>query len=116
MALNEITHIEWATTELNSLRDFLTGLFGWQFSEMSPAYYISGTGNLTIGLLLNPNAVLAGGSPNVYIAVGSIDDTFAKATELGGGIAHGKVEIPGFGGYGFVKAPDGNLIGLHEKI
>jgi predicted enzyme related to lactoylglutathione lyase len=116
MAINEITHVEWATTELNGLRDFLSGLFGWQFTELSPAYYFAGMDQLSIGLLLNPQAVLAGGSPNVYIEVGSIDEAFDRAIELGGVIAVPKVEIPAFGWYGFVKSPDGNLVGLHQRL
>jgi predicted enzyme related to lactoylglutathione lyase len=114
MAMNEVTHIEWATTELDTLRDFLQGMFGWQFSELAPIYYFAGLANLSIGLLLNPKAVLAGGSPNVYITVEEIDRAFDLAVKLGGEIAFPKVEVPEFGWYGFVKSPDGNLVGLHQ--
>lgn len=114
MSMNEVTHIEWATTNLATLRNFLTGLFGWQFTELTSAYYFAGLEKLSIGLLHNPKAVLAGGSPNVYIQVNTIDDSFEKAVELGGEIAFPKVEVPNFGWYGFVKSPDGNLVGLHQ--
>lgn len=116
MAVHEVTHIEWATTELDTLRDFLQGMFGWQFAPISPAYYFVSVDKLTIGLLHNPKAVLAGGSPNVYITVESVDASFEKAVELGGQIAHEKIEIPNFGWYGFVKSPDGNLVGLFQLV
>ena len=114
MAKHEVTHIEWATTNLTSLRDFLEGLFSWQFTELTSAYYFAGLEKLSIGLLHNPKAVLAGGSPNVYVRVEKIDDTFELAVKLGGEIAFPKVEVPNFGWYGFVKSPDGNLVGLHQ--
>lgn len=116
MAINEVSHIEWATTDLNTLRDFLHGMFGWQFAEISPTYYFTSAGGLTIGLLDNPKAVLAGGSPNIYISVENVDASFEKARELGGEIAFPKVEIPNFGWYGFVKSPDGNLVGLFQTL
>jgi predicted enzyme related to lactoylglutathione lyase len=37
-----------------------------------------------------------------------------KAQALGGGVAVPKTTIPDMGSFVFVKAPDGNLIGLHE--
>jgi predicted enzyme related to lactoylglutathione lyase len=116
MAKHEVTHIEWATTNLNSLRDFLQGMFGWEFTAFSPDYYFVGLEKLSIGLLHNPKAILAGGSPNVYIHVDTVDDAFARAVELGGEIAYPKIEVPNFGWYGFVKSPDGNLVGLYQAM
>jgi predicted enzyme related to lactoylglutathione lyase len=39
---------------------------------------------------------------------------FEKAKALGGEVAVPKTTIPGMGSFAFVKAPDGNLIGLFE--
>jgi predicted enzyme related to lactoylglutathione lyase len=116
MATNEVAHLEWATTELDTLRDFLQGMFGWQFAPISAGYYFVAVDKLTIGLLHNPKAVLAGGSPNIYITVDNVDAAFGLAIKLGGEIANPKVEIPNFGWYGFVKSPDGNLVGLFQML
>jgi len=44
------------------------------------------------------------------------DEILAKGQKLGGVVAVPKTVIAGgMGAFAFVKAPDGNLIGLHEE-
>lgn len=112
---NAVTHVEWVTTDAPALCSFLTSLFGWEFQTFSGDYSLYGSPDgITVGVLTFGGAS-PGGTPNVYIEVDSIDRLFALAQELGGGIAVPKREIAQAGCYGFIKAPDGNLIGLHEK-
>lgn len=109
-----ITHIEWATTSLEQLRDFCANLFGWEFQAFGEGYYTyNPPGGVSVGLMHNDRAH-PGGTPNVYIKVESIDACVEKAQALGGGVAVPKTTIPDMGSFAFVKAPDGNLIGLHE--
>lgn len=115
MDKNTITHVEWGTTQLSRLKDFMTGLFDWQFQPFGEGYFMyKAPGGLSVGLMHNDHAQVAGGTPNVYIDVVSIDACFEKAKALGGDVAVPKTTLPGMGSFAFVKAPDGNLIGLFE--
>lgn len=112
---NSVTHVEWVTTDAATLSSFLTGLFGWEFQKFSGDYLLYGSDDgVTIGVLTFSGST-PGGTPNVYIEVDSIDRAFTRAQELGGEVAVPKREIAQAGCYGFVRAPDGNLVGLHEK-
>jgi len=112
---NTVTHIEWVTSKPDSLKTFLREMFGWEFKRFSGDYLIYNTGeDLTLGIL-NHSEATAGGTPNIYIDVDSIDRCFAHAQSLGGEIAGSKRDVDEAGCYGFVRAPDGNLIGLHEE-
>jgi predicted enzyme related to lactoylglutathione lyase len=111
-----ITHVEWATKDLGALREFLAGLFGWEFQPFGDNYFMAfptGQGGVSVGLLQSDQSQ-PGGTPNVYIKVASIDACLERAQELGAGVAVPKTVIPGSGGFAFLKSPDGNLIGLHE--
>lgn len=111
-----VTHVEWDSPDHVGLKDFLSGVFGWQFAQFGENYFMTdskmpGPG---VGVNKNERAVIGNGTPNVYIDVPSIDETLARAKSLGGDVAVPKTPIPGMGSYGFIKAPDGNLIGLFE--
>jgi predicted enzyme related to lactoylglutathione lyase len=94
---------------------FFQSLLGWEIRGIITGLLFSRRENLSIGLLLNPKAVLAGESPNLYLLVDSIEDTFRRAVELGGGSAYSKVEVSGFSGNGFVKSSEDNL-GLQQQV
>ncbi len=115
MASFPVTHVEWDTTDHVKLKDFLAGVFGWRFEPFGPGYFIYSpkSPGVSVGLNQNEKAQAGTGSPNVYIDVASIDASIEKARELGGGVAVPKTALP-FGAYAFIKAPDGNLIGLFE--
>ena len=116
MQKNAVAHIDWCTTQLVQLKDFMSGLFGWEFQPFGEGFfsYNPPDGGVSIGVLHNERAQIGGGTPNVYIDVVSIDACFERAAALGGGIAVPKTPVPGMGSFGFVHAPDGNLIGLFE--
>lgn len=116
MPTNVVTHIEWDTADHVKLKDFLSGLFGWQFTPYGDNYFITDdtlTG-VSVGVNRSERPQTAGGSPGVYVTVKSIDETLTKAKSLGGSVAVPKSPIPGMGSYAVAKAPDGNLIGLFE--
>jgi uncharacterized protein len=116
MANNLVTHVEWDTTDPIGLKDFLSGVFGWHFAPFGETYFTSDSKQTGIGVGINKNdrAQIGGGTPNVYIDVASIEETLSRAQLLGGGVAVPKTALPGMGSYAFIKAPDGNLIGLFE--
>ena len=114
-----VDHVEWATSDLAGLKAFMSDLFGWQFQPFGESYFIyyASPGATTVGLMHNPKAQMAGGTPHVSIEVASIDETVQKALALGGSVAVPKQEIgPELGSFGVIAAPDGNLIGLYEKV
>ena len=110
-----VNHVEWDTLDPNVLKDFLSGVFGWQFAPFGENYFVTDSKQTgaSVGINKNPRAVIGNGTPNVYIDVPSIDETVAKAKALGGDMVVPKTEM-GMGSFGFIKAPDGNLIGLFE--
>ena len=52
--------------------------------------------------------------PRSYVEVDSIDETIAKATELGATVALPKSPITETSWWAVVRDPDGNDIGLYE--
>lgn len=114
MTTLQVTHVEWATTQLETLKDFLSRLFGWPFRSFGEGYYVYNPGDgVSVGLMHNPRANAAG-SPNVYLKVESIDDCLSTAQSLGGEVAVPRTKMGDVGSFAFIKAPDGNLIGLYE--
>jgi len=116
MTLNAVTHIEWGSANALGLKDFLTGLFGWQFQLFAAGYYVynpPGGAGASVGVMQNERAGSAG-SPCAYVTVASIDETMARAQLLGGGVAVPKTAMGPAGSLAVLTAPDGNLVGLHE--
>jgi len=109
-----LCHVEWSTTDLASLQEFLTRLFGWEFQALAPGYliYMPADGGTSIGINQS-DQMRAGGSPNASVRVLDIDAMLVKAKELGGKVAVPKTEM-GSGAFAFIAAPDGNLIGLQK--
>lgn len=113
-----VTHIEWQSKDYKGLAKFMSDLFGFKFDQFGEGYmyYTPGNDGVSIGISHDTRDLTPGGTPNVYISVKSIDDMLAKAQKLGGTVAVPKTIISqDMGGFAFVKAPDGNLIGLHES-
>jgi predicted enzyme related to lactoylglutathione lyase len=109
-----INQIEWGSSDVERLKEFVSALFGWVFAPLAPGYYFyRGADGPGIALMQNERCQ-AGGTPNVYVRVASIAECLAKAPALGGGVAVPETPIPGMGSFAFIKAPDGNLIGLHQ--
>ncbi len=118
MAINIVTHIEWQSKDYKGLAKFMTDLFGFKFDPFGEGYmfYTPGGDGVSIGISHDTQGTNAGGTPSVYISVKSIDDVLAKVQKLGGSVAVPKEMIsPEMGSFAFIKAADGNLIGLHES-
>jgi hypothetical protein len=109
-----ICHVEWGTSDPESLRSFLNEMFGWVFQSFAPNYliYIPAEGNASVGIM-GSDQMRAGGSPSASVRVLDMDAMLAKAEELGGKIVVPKTSM-GSGAFAFIAAPDGNLIGLQK--
>ncbi len=49
------------------------------------------------------------------IGIASLDDTLAKALDLGAEVALPKQAIPGIGWLAYIKDPEGNIFGLMQN-
>jgi predicted enzyme related to lactoylglutathione lyase len=73
-------------------------------------------GDTSVGgvMALPPEARASGMPPNwgSYVTVADVDATARKATELGGTVAHGPLDIPGVGRMAVIIDPQGAAINV----
>ena len=112
----DITHIEIAGVDGEGLRQFYGKLFGWQIScrEVGGFDYfdVEVSGGPTLGIRHEPE-----GRPEivVYVGVADLDRSVDEAMALGGRtrippIRHGDIR------FALIEDPEGNPIGLTEKV
>lgn len=115
MAHGDITHIDIPVSDTGRATEFYGGLFGWQIAEV-PGYE-------GYPMWQAPNTISGGGlaprsedftQPRSYVEVDSIDETLARATELGGTVTMAKEPISETSWWATFTDPDGNVIGLYE--
>lgn len=115
MPHGDITHIDIPADDLDRAKGFYSQLFGWQIAEMP--------GFEGYPMWQAPNKISGGGltlrddelqTPRSYVEVDSIDDTVAKAVELGGTVVHAKQEISPTSWWAAIRDTEGNQIGLYE--
>jgi predicted enzyme related to lactoylglutathione lyase len=119
-----VIHFEIQGTDPEALARFYQALFGWKVSRWGEApYWLVETGDaaqpgINGGLLPRRGPPPADGqSVNAFVCtveVASVDASFSKALELGGKAALPRMPVPGVGWLGYVKDPDGNILGLMQ--
>ena len=99
--MNKLVHWEIPSTDLDASTRFYSEMFGWTIQPAGEGYllFIVEDG---VGGGINKVNVMPAPCIEVYIGVEDIPAALAKATSLGGRIAHEKVEIGG--GMGFWAA------------
>lgn len=112
-----IVHIEFTTPDLAKAEKFYGELFGWQFMPFQPTemYFMTPKNWGPCGCMLQ-GAPATDGKTMIYVNVTDMAKLIAKATKLGATVVKARTEIPG--GHGFfahLKAPDGNLWGIHSR-
>ena len=113
--MNGICHVEIHTTDLDATEAFVTSLFGWKVTEMSPEYRVFETGAGPGGGLEKVSQVQGKSDIQMYIEVESIEQTLERAVSMGGSTATPKTEIGG--GHGFfahLTDPGGSTYGLWQ--
>ena len=117
-----IIHFEIPATDVQKLKKFYTGLFGWNIEKyLGPMeYWMIKTVPLDEkGMLQRPG--VNGGmvrkdspeqKPVNYISVESIDTSIEKVKNLGGKIISPKQEVPNVGWIATALDPEGNHIAL----
>ena len=120
MAKGEYTHIEIPADDPARAQRFYEGVFGWTFREMEgyPDYYLYTTaaGENGVGGAIGKRDVSAPHEIRNYIDVDSVDESAARAVELGGRIVEAKAEVPGQGWYAVVEDSEGNQFAIWQNL
>lgn len=106
-----LCHVEYNVTDIERSKDFYGALFGWDFRQFTDDMVVFGQGETHIGGLMKGEPD-CGGSPSLWFKVDSLDETGAKAQQMGGKIAGEKGEVPGVGWSMLLHDPDGNSVGI----
>lgn len=115
MPHGDITHVDIPADDVERARGFYSELFGWKINEI-PGYE-------GYPMWQAPNRVSGGGiaqrddslqTVRNYVEVDSIDDTLAKAQELGGRVILAKAPISDTSWYAAFEDTEGNQMGLYE--
>lgn len=122
--MSRVVHFEIQGNDPEALAKFYTELFGWKFSRWGDApYWLIETGDKELpginGGLLQRNGPRPeeGQSVNAFVCtveVLSVDESTERAKRLGGIVAVPKMPIPTVGWLGYIKDPDGNILGLMQ--
>ena len=119
-----VVHFEIIGSDPQSLRDYYTGLFGWEFDTPSPvAEEVSEPESYGFLDLITSDDGTGirgglGGGPNYkshaifYVGVPNVEDALARAEKLGGTRVMGPVTSPSGLVVGHFTDPEGTLLGV----
>jgi predicted enzyme related to lactoylglutathione lyase len=107
---------ELQTPDLEAAKTFYESAFGWRAEQMqmgSDAYTIFKRGDEQVA----GAAGTGGGGARwlTYVAVGDVDETAAKARELGATVQVEPEDIPGIGRFAVIADPQGSPVGLYRS-
>jgi hypothetical protein len=123
-----VVHFEIAAQDVERLKGFYEGLFGWKIEKSDAVegidYWIIETvptdeQGQPIRPGVNGGLYQKEGPANVtvnYIAVEDIDATLEKLRELGGTIISEKQEVPGVGFVASGRDPEGNPVAMMQPL
>ena len=115
-----LVHFEIPTNDPAKVSRFYEQLFGWKFSKMPAGdmdYWLishkDAPENETMGGLYKK---MMGETGFVnYFSVVNIDQSLAKATDLGAKVVRGKEEIPNIGWFAILQDPDDNTFAFFQS-
>lgn len=117
-----IIQFEIHASDPNKLIGFYQAMFGWQFKQWPGVDYwaidlqAAQHPSINGGMIRRMGAAPVTGGPVsgfvCTVQVPSVDAALAQAVSLGGLVALPKMAIPGVGWLGYVKDPDGNILGV----
>jgi predicted enzyme related to lactoylglutathione lyase len=116
-------HFEIHASDPEKLVAFYAGVFGWKLTNYMPGEYWlidTGTGDgINGGLVRRRGPAPAPDAPvNAFvcsIGIDSVDESLKRALAAGASMALPKMAIPNVGWQAYIKDPDGNLLGLHQR-
>lgn len=119
-------HFEILGEDLEILRKFYSGLFGWRF-ERAPIpeeYWLIQTGPEGDRNILDVNSLNGGlaraespirGIIN-YVSVESLEESSVRIEALGGSVLGPKTEVPDMGWYVLAEDPEGNRFAIWQNM
>ena len=130
---NLVVHFEIHAIEPQRLIDYFGRLFGWTFTQFGDApYWVISTGEGSVGLTEPGYGINGGltqrqgptpehgapvnGSTFVVGVDGDIDDLYQQGLQLGGTTAVPLEDMQGVGRVGYLRDPDGNVLGLISPV
>ena len=120
MAQGEYTHIEIPADDTARAQRFYEGVFGWTFQAVDgfEEYFLYTTpaGENGVGGAIGKRDVSAPHQVRNYVDVDSVDESVAKATELGGRVVEPKAEVPGQGWYAVITDTEGNEFAVWQSL
>ncbi len=108
-----LCHVEIRTSDLAAAAKFYGAVFGWvaRPNDAKSIFFAlpdEGEALCPMALEGKPRA----GSTLVYVNVGDIGATLARASKLGASVIRGETDLGGHGACAEMRAPDGNVFGL----
>jgi predicted enzyme related to lactoylglutathione lyase len=126
MVDHTIIHFEIPADDIEKLRKFYSGLFGWKIEKIPGSMEYWGIETVPVdekgmplrhgvngGMIKRQNLQH---KPVNYIAVESVDEYTLKIEKLGGKIIVPKMEVPGIGWWAFAIDPEGNQFAIIETM
>ena len=117
MAHGDITHIDIPVSDFARATTFYNSLFGWDIAEIP--------GFEGYPMWQAPNKISGGGlaprstdftAPRSYVEVDSIEDSLARAAQLGGKVLMEKTEISPTSWWAVFEDTEGNALGIYEGV
>ena len=111
--------VDLQTPNQDAAKAFYSGLFGWTYDDQpmpdGPVYSMAMLGEHAVAAIApQPPEMAAAGVPpmwNTYLAVDSVDDAVAKATELGGSVLVPPFDTP-VGRMAVIADPQGAVFSI----
>jgi predicted enzyme related to lactoylglutathione lyase len=108
----KVGHLEIPADNVESLNDFYSSLFGWQFEkDQTQGYWMIKNAGISGGLMQKENPKQLS---TMFIEVESIEDYTDKVNDLGAKVVKDKQEISE-GYYVVLEDPQGNTFGVWQK-
>ena len=109
-----VVHWEIEARDPQRQRAFYTALFNWDISDEAIMQIPAGLGGPEPG----PAGHIRGSDRSgvtLYVQVRDLDETLAKATELGGAVVLERLQIPGGATLAAITDPEGNPVTLVQQ-
>ena len=124
--MDKVVHFEIPVDDLERAQKFYKNVFGWKMDSLPGMEYIMiGTtpvdekgmpkeiGAINGGMMKRQQPIT---SPLITIGVEDIEDAMKNVKKMGGEMVRGKMQVGEFGYAAYFKDPEGNIIGLWQKI
>ena len=115
---NPFCHIELHTSDVDKAKGFYGGLFEWKLEGMpmgDTEYTMINVGDDgTGGGMMSKPCEDAPTAWMPYVLVEDLDQSTAKAVELGGTVVNEKTEIPDYGCFTVIADPTGGVVGMWQ--